>query len=639
MSLSSWLRNCSALLRSGRSHRASRNASWRRSHAARLVRTRRTHQFSELLEDRVLPASFSWVGDVNTTWSTSINGDTNWSDDGLPANGDSLSFTAATGTLSNDLDAGSSFSMTFVSGDYTITGESITLDGLEVDIHQIAGENLLQTPLQLDATEINVESGVLTIDSAVSGTGGLTKLGDGVLVFSGPATWTGATEVEGGTLRLDSLLSATDLLSVSTDAVLGGSGGTAGPISIAGELAPQSDADGFSAASVEFIEGSRFAVSLGGSQPGQFGRLNLTGTATLAGTLAVEFVDDFQPAPGDTFEVLVAAEVSGRFTDWSGLDYGTGALLPVQTPTALYLIATPHAPAGVQLEAGAAVNLAELTDFFNATSATATFSGSLLFLNQQLSGSFTLTRVTLADNVTTVVSLETADATLAFSGDSGPLLSLADGAGTLLLAREGLFGVLAVTLSESLADIDLTGTFSLQLNSSTSASPGILDLPAGPFVRMTADDAVLETAAGRVTGAITVEASSTAGSVVQFAAGEVRVLYGDAADTTTETDDWGALIESAVLAGLIAPDGTVALSATGDVSMLNAADLLLSGTAAALVNTTTADWQDEELQVGGQTLAAHRPRRRGRVWSCPGRRTHCGSGWIPRDFRHLLAAP
>jgi autotransporter-associated beta strand protein len=93
--------------------------------------------------------------------------------------------------------------MTFNTGGYTITGQTIQLGNPNTDIIQISGQNLLQTPLQLDASSVDVQAGVLDLQGTVSGTAGLTKLGSGTLILTGPSTFTGGTLVQAGTLQVD----------------------------------------------------------------------------------------------------------------------------------------------------------------------------------------------------------------------------------------------------------------------------------------------------------------------------------------------------------------------------------------------------------------------------------------------------
>jgi len=69
-----------------------------------------------------------------------------------------------------------------------------------------------------------------------------------------------------------------------------------------------------------------------------FGRINLTGTASLAGKLAARLLNSYVPATNRTFQVMSYGVVAGSFTDYSGLDVGSGrAFAPIYTPTSLTL--------------------------------------------------------------------------------------------------------------------------------------------------------------------------------------------------------------------------------------------------------------------------------------------------------------
>jgi hypothetical protein len=69
-----------------------------------------------------------------------------------------------------------------------------------------------------------------------------------------------------------------------------------------------------------------------------FGRINLTGTASLAGRLAARLLNSYVPATNRTFQVMNYGVVAGSFTDYSGLDVGSGrAFAPVYTSTSLTL--------------------------------------------------------------------------------------------------------------------------------------------------------------------------------------------------------------------------------------------------------------------------------------------------------------
>ncbi len=69
-----------------------------------------------------------------------------------------------------------------------------------------------------------------------------------------------------------------------------------------------------------------------------FGRINLTGTASLAGRLAARLLNGYVPNTTRTFQVMNYGVVAGSFTDYTGLDVGSGrAFAPLYTPTSLTL--------------------------------------------------------------------------------------------------------------------------------------------------------------------------------------------------------------------------------------------------------------------------------------------------------------
>lgn len=64
---------------------------------------------------------------------------------------------------------------------------------------------------------------------------------------------------------------------------------------------------------VTFGPGSQLDLEIGGTAPGLFDLLVVTGTATLGGQLTLHFVDGFLPRRGDTFRLVQAGSVLGAF--------------------------------------------------------------------------------------------------------------------------------------------------------------------------------------------------------------------------------------------------------------------------------------------------------------------------------------
>jgi hypothetical protein len=69
-----------------------------------------------------------------------------------------------------------------------------------------------------------------------------------------------------------------------------------------------------------------------------FGRINLSGTASLAGRLAARLLNGYVPPVSNLFQVMSYGVVAGSFSDYSGLDVGSGrAFAPIYTTNSLTL--------------------------------------------------------------------------------------------------------------------------------------------------------------------------------------------------------------------------------------------------------------------------------------------------------------
>ncbi|MBN2561626.1 MAG: hypothetical protein JXQ75_11920 [Phycisphaerae bacterium] len=80
-------------------------------------------------------------------------------------------------------------------------------------------------------------------------------------------------------------------------------------------------------------------IEVGGLIQGtDFDYLDVSGSASLAGTLEVELIGAFVPEPNDTFEILTAASVNGAFdtVDLTGFPQGLD-LLGTHTATSVVL--------------------------------------------------------------------------------------------------------------------------------------------------------------------------------------------------------------------------------------------------------------------------------------------------------------
>lgn len=164
--------------------------------------------------------------------------------------------------------------------------------------------------------------------------------GDGITLFTGAIITTGTVDVQSGTLELGSgytqnvggvtRLSGGALQSSTALDINGGriegSGTITGNVLNDGEIAPGLS-PGLLQITGDYSQGNSGSlnVEIGGLTAGtQFDRLEVSGAATLAGTLHVSVVNDFTPSPADTFQILTFASRSGDFAVADGLVIGNG---------------------------------------------------------------------------------------------------------------------------------------------------------------------------------------------------------------------------------------------------------------------------------------------------------------------------
>jgi T5SS/PEP-CTERM-associated repeat protein len=112
--------------------------------------------------------------------------------------------------------------------------------------------------------------------------------------------------------------------------------------------------------------GAELDIVIGGNTPGSgFSQLNVTGAASIGGTLNIILANGFTPSPGETFPILNAASVSGTFAQVNGasVSYTTGGItlnnvtgttappiVSIETQGQNILVSWPEAAQGYSLQ-------------------------------------------------------------------------------------------------------------------------------------------------------------------------------------------------------------------------------------------------------------------------------------------------
>lgn len=230
--------------------------------------------------------------------ATLINeGTGSWTGAGdLRIQGGSMFQNAGTFTLSNSTDAPVAFGVINNTGTWI---QNSVADSVVTHMRSVFN-NISPGIVQLNQGILSLEVGgnsTGTFDAAV-GTqlvfaGGTYTLNDGSTLTSD-----GLVRVTGGqtTLVVDGTVSVMNLDVVNSYLRVGSNG----VLNVADVFELQANAE--------------LDIDLGGTDPGAgYGQVNVAGTANLAGTLVVRFVNHFLPRVGDGFTILTFGALNGRF--------------------------------------------------------------------------------------------------------------------------------------------------------------------------------------------------------------------------------------------------------------------------------------------------------------------------------------
>ena len=205
----------------------------------------------------------------------------------------------------------------------------------------INGGTLQGDTASLQGNVVNNASVVFdqTIDgayaSAMSGSGTLTKLGAGNLTITGVNTFSGPTAVNAGTLTV--LGSMTSNLAVASGTTLTGTGTVGGISAAAGSLVAPGSPQSTLTANGDYVhsDGAIFRVHANAS--GASSRLNVNGTATLAGGIVDVLAEDGSYAPATRYTIVNA--ISGVGGAFSSVNSNLAFLTPTleYDPTNVFL--------------------------------------------------------------------------------------------------------------------------------------------------------------------------------------------------------------------------------------------------------------------------------------------------------------
>ena len=216
-------------------------------------------------------------------------------------------------------------------GNVMLTGGILDLNGFNVSINGLGDSNYYSygsvvnnsagTDKILTLGNGNADglfAGTIADNSGEGGTLGLQKVGSGTQTLSNynSYSYTGATTVTGGTLVVNGDISSSINTTVSNLAILKGSGRVGAlTVTVGGTLAP-GNSPGILNTGNMTIDGT-FAAEINGTEVGtDYDQLNVTGSVTLGGVLAVT-MSGYTPALGSLFFVIANDSddaVNGNFT-------------------------------------------------------------------------------------------------------------------------------------------------------------------------------------------------------------------------------------------------------------------------------------------------------------------------------------
>lgn len=288
----------------------------------------------------VSPPVVVWSGaDSTSTTPGNWSDGANWVGGVAPTAGDTIVFpsglTGAALTSNDDITGGSYNSVLIQGTGYEITasaGVDIALTGT-IDASQSSDTSTFNIPVDFGTTPAivtvdNTAAG-LSMGGVVSGSGGLTKDGSGLLDLTAANTFTGGATVADGALLVDGSVGD---VTVDSGGTLGGKGTvgsiTTSPTGSTGPVVSPGDSSSVTAVltdtgALTMDSTSSFDVTINGTTSGSdYDQLAAGGTINLAGATLNISTGSFNPVAGDQFTIIQNNSGSAITGTFNGLAEG-----------------------------------------------------------------------------------------------------------------------------------------------------------------------------------------------------------------------------------------------------------------------------------------------------------------------------